>query len=80
MADRFVYVRAFLPHLFRRSKIAQKLWKEERNPPSGIAPISPAEAVASIATDKQDQKPAVVAERPEHDPEMRGFRHGLVVE
>ena len=48
--------------------------------PSGITPVSGAEAVVTIATGMQDHKPAVVAERPDHDPEIRGLRLGLVVE
>ena len=37
---------------------------------SDITPIFPAEAVVPFATRKQDHKPAVVAERPDHDPKF----------
>ena len=48
--------------------------------PGSITPISPVEDVVPVTSGKDDDKPAVATERPDHDLKMRGLRRGLVVE
>ena len=79
MAERVTCVSAFWRHPFRENETIQACWKEVRQPrgaggagdsrPSGgVTRISSAEAVVPVATGKHDDKRAVVAERPDHDP------------
>ena len=70
MAERFVWVSAFLPHALRENETIQMCanWEELGGPAfffwCGVTPISSAKDVVPVATGKHDDKPAVLITTP----------------